>query len=101
MEDKLNLAECLICGNKNLVEDAEYCHICGNPLKNMCCYNKGYMGQIEQCLKASNKSIPNDARYCPYCGSKTLFLEKGVFGEENDAYTDGIDFEKIINSAPF
>lgn len=76
-----HLIKCEICGNNEIVEDAEYCHICGSPVVNRCSAN-----DYQQCYKATQKLIPINARYCPYCGSKTTFMENNIlpgWGLEN------------------
>ena len=62
------LSICLVCQNEEIIQGAEYCHICGSNVVNKCLYNN-----YEQCEQANLNPIPVNARYCPYCGSYTTF----------------------------
>lgn len=51
--------KCPVCQNEEVSPYAEFCHICGQPLRNVC--------------KAEGKAVTVRARYCPDCGSETTF----------------------------
>lgn len=76
------LTRCPVCDNEEIVEDAEFCHICGTPLINKC-----LNGDV-QCSQATKSNIPINARYCPYCSSITTFKERGILKDWNDTEYD-------------
>lgn len=71
------LTKCLVCENEILVENADYCHICGSPIKNECACSD-YNGNDLQCEESKINKLPLNARYCPYCGSATTFYIKNL-----------------------
>ena len=91
------LTKCVTCGNEEIVKEAEYCHICGSPLKNKC-YSQNRNNIVVQCAKAEQYPIPVNARFCPYCASESLFLSRGMVklwnaenGEE-ELYDENVPF---------
>lgn len=69
--------ECPYCENEIFVEGADYCHICGKPVKNIC-WNCGDNNERKSCTMAEQHGVPSNARYCPYCGETTTFNVKDV-----------------------
>lgn len=82
------LIRCPICNNEEIVEGAEFCHICGSPVVNRCIYDVIDQDEIVQCSQAQQSPIPVNARYCPYCDSITTFFSKGVLKAWNDISLD-------------
>ena len=69
-------SSCPVCGNADILPDANYCHICGNTVANPCtCWrkkNRSIMHLLELAGKGSVHLNPPGCRYCQTCGSKTL-----------------------------
>ncbi len=57
---------CDNCENENIIENSNFCHICGKDLRNLCTNNK--------CENRTN-SLPYNARYCNICGEKSVFFK--------------------------
>lgn len=96
------LTRCPVCDNEEIIEDAEFCHICGTLLINKCMYNIDNQDEIFQCQKAEEISIPINARYCPYCSSTTTFNKNGILKKWNEEKDDLEEFEVIIDDkVPF
>ncbi len=69
--------ECPQCKNKEHLEVAEFCMICGKPVINRCTYAIDRSVSSEfQCTH--DEPLPGNARFCPYCGSKTTFYDQRV-----------------------
>ncbi len=70
---------CPICGNEHILEDSNFCHICGAYIIQKCIGinndDVSFNGCID--LVSSNgcdlKEIPGNARFCPKCGSMTSY----------------------------
>ncbi len=60
-----NYKRCDNCENENILENSNFCHICGIDLRNLC--------TNENC-ENSNISLPHNARFCNLCGNKSTFL---------------------------
>lgn len=58
--------QCPRCQNENILEEGEYCHICGLNVFNYCTDNNPYI--------SCGICLPGDARYCFNCGSPSSFL---------------------------
>lgn len=66
---------CPNCGNEEMLENTEYCKICGKNLINRCTNISGYDtydGRVEPCGKITS----GNARYCEYCGQPTTFYQQ-------------------------
>ncbi len=95
--DNINgrLLICPICKNEEIVNNAEYCHICGTRLINLCYHDSDRFNSIIQCGAAQSNPIPVNARYCPYCGSPSTFYNERILKEWNS------QDEEIIYSSEF
>lgn len=63
---------CSKCGNRNPIDDAEYCIECGFSLLNFCTNPDCEQNKIPDNILSS---IPNEAKFCPYCGSKSTYYD--------------------------
>lgn len=81
---------CPRCGNNDISEDAEFCIICGLPLKNPCDAEK-QTGIRRRHYNASN------AKFCARCGSATRYNHIGFYpsmeGVTEMKYSDGVDYD--------
>ena len=70
---------CPKCGNEDILQEGEYCQICGCLLVNKCLQdcNLPFDNDDVSCCSKSTR-LPGNARYCPYCGSETSFLTQGI-----------------------
>ena len=75
---------CPICGNEEILEEGDYCHICGSLLINRCDMIKSNEDQEPIGYCPGHKPLSGNARYCPYCGGKTTFLKTGALKPWND-----------------
>lgn len=75
---------CPICGNEEILEEGEYCHICGSLLINRCDMIKSNDDQEPIGYCPGHKPLSGNARYCPYCGGETTFLKTGALKPWND-----------------
>lgn len=66
------LVKCLKCENEDIDESANYCHICGCEVFNIC--------SNEQC----KTPCTGNARFCVNCGSETSFLKNNVLKPWSD-----------------
>lgn len=87
-------AVCPNCGNEEILDEGEFCHICGVKLINMCdrvIYNDGE--RIGYC--EGHKPLPGNERYCPYCGEKTTFFKTGVLKSWDEEVKPQEEYEEI------
>lgn len=63
---------CPKCENEQIIEDGDYCQICGTYLINRCSNIHGY-NTIDGFVEACGNLTDGNARYCHYCGEKTTF----------------------------
>lgn len=84
--------KCPICGNENVLEDGEYCQICGTLIINRCTNTDNYLDHQDNC----GKLLTGDARYCNYCGSKSTFLENGILqvwpNKDENGFNESVSF---------
>lgn len=67
---------CPKCDNEQILEDGDYCKICGTYLINRCSNISGYDtrdGFVEACGELTD----GNARYCHLCGEETTFNNNG------------------------
>lgn len=87
------LWHCAKCHNNDISEDANFCIICGSPLKNHCIGDARHGKPPKRHLNSSN------ARFCAECGSETIFNKYQIFNDvlKEDSivkYQDGVDYDK-------
>lgn len=92
---------CPHCENEEILDEGEYCHICGKLLINRC--ESGVFDDegkwVNHCR--GHKPLPGNARYCPYCGEETTFFKNGVLKAWNYQDSTG-EFEEITDDGlPF
>lgn len=78
LNDNSKAIRCPMCDNENILDDGEYCHICGTYLINKCDnrhWNEGsYYDGDEPC----GHLLPANARYCHICGNASTFLNDNI-----------------------
>ena len=97
--------QCLECENDEMVENADYCHICGKPIINYCTVaTSGY--DDPPCTHV--EPLPANARYCPFCGSETTFLREELLDPwkkefDENSMPSNTDFPVLLDdgSLPF
>lgn len=69
---------CPVCKNEHIVENGEFCKICGTKLINECMesYNPERDDFKPSCEKG--KRLDGSSRFCPYCGNPSSFLQNGI-----------------------
>lgn len=67
---------CPKCDNEQVLEDGDYCKICGTYLVNRCSNIEGYE-TIDKFVPSCGKLADGNSRYCYYCGEKTTFYNNG------------------------
>ncbi|WP_250277250.1 ImmA/IrrE family metallo-endopeptidase [[Clostridium] colinum] len=67
--------KCDNCDNENIIENSNFCHICGIDLRNLC---------MNDDCKNNNISLSYNARFCNLCGSKSTFFENGKLNDWSD-----------------
>lgn len=68
---------CPICENENYQSEGDYCHICGEHIRNFC----------TNC----EKLLSGDARYCSDCGAISTFCKNGILLKWNKNNTDYLE----------
>ena len=56
---------CNNCENEHIIENSNFCHICGTDLRNLC---------TNTSCENSTNSLPYNARYCNICGEPSMFF---------------------------
>lgn len=64
---------CPICQNEEILENGDYCAICGTYLVNHCSDITDEYDNIEK--QGCGTLLPGNARYCPYCGNPSHFKQ--------------------------
>lgn len=77
MDQQGKAVKCPICCNEEILEEGDYCQICGSPLINRCVYETSFQGIPISC-RPEAEHLPGNARFCPYCGCGTTFGVKGI-----------------------
>jgi Zn-dependent peptidase ImmA (M78 family) len=84
--------QCPVCRNDDIADDAQFCIICGNPLRNIC-----YSDRPGLTLKKYHIN-PTNARYCTTCGSETVYKRFDIATkyeeEESMQYNDGVAYDE-------
>lgn len=84
--------QCPVCCNQDIAEDAQYCMICGNPLRNI-----RYSDRLGLASKKYHIN-PTNARYCTTCGSETVYKRFNIptkYEEEAPMqYNDGVSYDE-------
>lgn len=70
LDDNLKAKVCPRCDNEEIVQDGDFCKICGIDLTNKCTDKHPE-------INCGNK-LPGNARFCPYCGSPSSFYVAGI-----------------------
>lgn len=89
-DDNGKLLECPICENEEIINDGEYCHICGTYLINKC-DDRNYSEDDNN--KPCGHILPNNARYCPYCGHTSIFFNDNLLCSWQE-------YQKQVNTSP-
>lgn len=72
------LKECLHCKNENILQNSNFCHICGMPVKNVCTNSESVFLNYIDPYHDEEFILEANARYCHKCGSESSFLKKGL-----------------------
>lgn len=82
---------CPRCGNNDIAQDAEFCIMCGLPLKNTCTTDN-QSGPKHIHYNSSN------AKFCARCGSTTRYNAIGFYPSmeviQEMKYTDGVEYDE-------
>lgn len=74
---------CPICDNEEILDNGEFCHICGTYLVNHCDKRYWNNGSYNDGDEPCGKLLPANARYCPVCGNRSTFLNDNILKEWN------------------
>lgn len=77
MDENNKAVVCPVCKNEHIIEDGDFCEICGTKLINECIQGYSEDGNFTYSCDKGGR-LDGFARFCPYCGSQTSFFEKGI-----------------------
>lgn len=77
VDGNLKAIECPKCGNEEIIDEGNFCKICGTPVVNRCTdmdiqdsYDSWHVES------GCGKALDSNARYCPYCGHESTYFQQ-------------------------